>query len=66
MSNDQMKFWVKCPECQKPFGVYPKAVIQYLNRVIQSLGFETPETKPAAPKYPRRRWNAPKQTPEGN
>lgn len=51
MSNDKLKFWVKCPECQKPFGVHPKAILQYLNRLIAAHGFEPAEpVKQPAPK----------------
>jgi len=43
MSNDKLKFWVKCPECQRPLGVFPRAVLQYLNRLIEAHGFDAPE-----------------------
>lgn len=36
MSNEQLKFWIKCPDCRKPFGVDPRFVLQYLNRVIDA------------------------------
>lgn len=51
MSNDKLKFWVKCPDCHKPFGVAPKAVVQYLNRLIEAHGFESaePGRGPASP-----------------
>lgn len=35
MSNERLKFWVKCPDCTKPFGVEPRFVIKYLARVIE-------------------------------
>lgn len=48
MPNDKLKFWVKCPECKKAFGVFPRAVLQYLNRLIEAHGFDAPE--PQEPK----------------
>lgn len=36
MSNDQLKFWITCPNCKTPFGVEPKYILQYLNRVIDA------------------------------
>lgn len=68
MSNDKLKFWVKCPECQKPFGVFPRAVLQYLNRLIEAHGFEAPgpqepkkEAQPKQEAQPQEREAAPKR-----
>jgi len=36
MPNEQLKFWITCPDCRKPFGVDPRFVLQYLNRVIDA------------------------------
>ena len=36
MSNEQLKFWITCPDCQKPFGVEPRFILQYLNRVMDA------------------------------
>lgn len=35
MSNERLKFWIKCPGCKQPFGVDPGFVIKYLARVIE-------------------------------
>lgn len=36
MSNERLKFWIKCPNCKKSFGVEPRFILQYLNRVIDA------------------------------
>jgi hypothetical protein len=36
MTNQSLKFWVRCPHCRKPLGVEPRFVWQYLRRVIDS------------------------------
>ena len=55
MPNDKLKFWVKCPECKKAFGVFPRAVLQYLNRLIEAHGFDAPEPQePKAQETPAR------------
>lgn len=61
MSNDKLKFWVKCPECQRPFGVFPRAVLQYLNRLVEAHGFEVPEPYQAKKGAEPREETGPKQ-----
>lgn len=34
MNKELMKFWVTCPKCKQKFGVEPKVVMKYLERVI--------------------------------
>ncbi len=36
MSNEPLKFWITCPDCKQPFGVEPRAILQYLNRVLDA------------------------------
>ena len=49
MSNDPLKFWMTCPDCKHPFGVEPRAILQYLNRVLDAKMGERaePAEKPA-------------------
>ncbi len=44
MSNEQLKFWITCPDCKKPFGVEPRYILQYLNRVLDARMSEKPES----------------------
>ena len=50
MPDDQLKFWITCPACRHVFGVEPRAVVQYLNRVLGTLAGpparQAPETPP--------------------
>ena len=48
MSNQQLKFWITCPNCKTAFGVEPRAIPQYLNRVLGALAAETPEAEQTA------------------
>lgn len=43
MSNDPLKFWMTCPNCKQAFGVEPRAILQYLNRVLDARMNEKPE-----------------------
>ena len=36
MSNEQLNFWMTCPDCKKVFSVEPRAVLQYLSRVVDA------------------------------
>ena len=45
MSNEQLKFWITCPTCKTAFGVEPRAIPPYLNRVLGALAAETPEAE---------------------
>ena len=36
MSNEQLKFWITCPNCKQAFGVEPRSILQYLNRVMDA------------------------------
>lgn len=72
MSHDQLKFWITCPDCKRPFGVEPRAILQYLNRVLDAQMGERAEpsvraaspaptgkpapSKPKASKPPYRPW----------
>ena len=71
MSNEQLKFWITCPNCKHPFGVEPRAILQYLNRVLNAgMGERTEKAgasarevpaapegeKPPAPYRPYRKW----------
>ena len=47
MSNEPLKFWITCPSCKQPFGVEPRAILQYLNRVLDARMGERAE--PAEP-----------------
>lgn len=54
MSHDPLKFWITCPNCKHPFGVEPRAILQYLNRVLDARMDEravspTPPTDRPAP-----------------
>ena len=44
MSNEQLKFWITCPNCKQAFGVEPRYILQYLNRVIDARMNEKPES----------------------
>jgi hypothetical protein len=44
MSNEQLKFWITCPNCKQAFGVEPRSILQYLNRVIDTRMNEKPES----------------------
>jgi hypothetical protein len=35
MDREQRKFWVTCPHCRKAFGVEPRFVMKYLERVYR-------------------------------
>lgn len=50
MSNEQLKFWITCPDCKHVFGVEPRAVVQYLNRVLGAL-VATPPASPLPPEH---------------
>ena len=43
MSNEQLKFWITCPNCKQAFGVEPRSILQYLNRVLDARMSEKPE-----------------------
>ena len=45
MSNEQLKFWITCPDCKKPSGVEPRYILQYLNRVIDAKASGEPREK---------------------
>lgn len=45
MSNQQLKFWITCPNCKTAFGVEPRAIPQYLSRVLGALAAETPDAE---------------------
>jgi hypothetical protein len=59
MSNDKLKFWVKCPECRKPFGVFPRLVLQYLNRLVEAHGFDAPQPQGEPKERPEKSQEAP-------
>ena len=52
MSHDQLKFWITCPDCKHVFGVEPRAIVQYLNRVLGALTTDAPPPTDAAPETP--------------
>jgi hypothetical protein len=37
MNTQQRKFWVTCPQCRKAFGVEPRFVMKYLERIISQF-----------------------------
>ena len=43
MSHEQLKFWITCPNCKQAFGVEPRSILQYLNRVLDARMSEKPE-----------------------
>ena len=49
MSHDQLKFWITCPNCKTAFGVEPRAIVQYLNRVLGALVADAPTVAASDP-----------------
>lgn len=49
MSHDQLKFWITCPNCKTAFGVEPRYILQYLNRVLGALVADAPTLAPGDP-----------------
>jgi len=49
MSNEQLKFWITCPNCKIAFGVEPRAIVQYLNRVLGALVADAPTVAASDP-----------------
>ena len=38
MSNVDKRFWVRCPKCGERFGIAPKWVLKYIERVTRETG----------------------------
>lgn len=57
MSHDPLKFWITCPNCKHPFGVEPRAILQYLNRVLDARMDERaePSSRGVSPTLPTER-----------
>ena len=49
MSHDPLKFWITCPNCKTAFGVEPRAIVQYLNRVLGALVADAPTVAASDP-----------------
>jgi len=49
MSNEQLKFWITCPNCKQAFGVEPRSILQYLNRVLGALVADAPTVAASDP-----------------
>jgi len=37
MNKEGAKFWITCPHCKQKFGIDPKIIIKYADRLINRL-----------------------------
>lgn len=38
MNKELMKFWITCPKCKHKFGIEPRIIMKYLERVMDKTG----------------------------